>query len=141
MPFVRHSQSAEAIAAFHTAQQERRTAVFLCFGSEDPTTGESWCPDCVVADPVIRGAVAAGAPGAVIHECPVGLRSAWKGNSAHPLRQDPGFRLERIPTLIRLDGGVETGRLVEAACSDRSAVTAFLSGLNTATAATQKDTN
>ena len=29
----------------------------LFVASEDPETGQTWCPDCNAADPVIRGAI------------------------------------------------------------------------------------
>lgn len=95
----------------------------LFFGSEVPETGESWCPDCVMADPVIRGTLAAiGARPVHLVECPVGERAAYKGNAAHPYRTHPRVRLERIPTLLRWEGEREVGRLVEGECLDPSAL-------------------
>lgn len=126
MPFVRCPTPADAQAAFDRTVVAAGDALFLFFGSEDPGTGASWCPDCVTADPVLRAAIAATAPGLPTYECPVGARSAWKGVADHPYRVHPGFRVQRIPTLIRLRGGIEIGRLVEGPCSDRAAVAAFL---------------
>jgi hypothetical protein len=126
MPFVRCPTSADAQTALDRVVQAQGDALFLFFGSEDPVTGASWCPDCVTADPVLRATIKATAPGLSVHECPVGLRSAWKGNMAHPYRVHPAFHLARIPTLIRFQRGIDIGRLVEASCADPAAVRAFL---------------
>lgn len=126
MPFVRCPAPADAEAAHARVVAGQADALFLFFGSADPGTGESWCPDCVVADPVLRAAIARAAPGLSTYECPVGERSAWKGQAGHPYRVHPGFRVARIPTLVRYRAGLEIGRLVEAACAEPAAVTAFL---------------
>jgi thiol-disulfide isomerase/thioredoxin len=102
------------------------SALFVFFGSEDPATGASWCPDCVTADPVLRRACSELRPDLTLHECPVGERSAWKNQPAHPYRLDPDIRLARIPTLIRFDDGCERGRLVEGDCAQVGLVAAFL---------------
>jgi len=126
MPFIRCATPADAEAAYDRVVRDRLDALFLFFGSEDPGTGASWCPDCVVADPVLRATIAKVAPKLPVHECPVGARADWKGQAQHPYRVHPGFRVARIPTLIRFRGGLEIGRLVEAPCADVAAVTAFL---------------
>lgn len=43
------------------------------FGSSDPENGqmESWCSDCVIADPVIRRKILSIDPPATLVECPV----------------------------------------------------------------------
>lgn len=126
MPFVRCPTPDDAQAALDRVVQGQGDALFLFFGSEDPVTGASWCPDCVTADPVLRATLAASAPGLVVHECPVGARSAWKGRMDHPYRVHPAFHVARIPTLIRFQRGLDIGRLVEAACGERTAVQAFV---------------
>jgi hypothetical protein len=38
--------------------EKAKHAVFILFtGSKDPQTGQSWCPDCNVADPVIHNSM------------------------------------------------------------------------------------
>lgn len=101
-------------------------ALLIFFGSEDPQTGASWCPDCVTADPVLRAAIARTRPQTTLYECPVGLRSAWKNVPDHPYRLHPDLRIARIPTLIRWAHGCEVGRLVEGDCANPEAVAAFL---------------
>ncbi|HAT11024.1 MAG TPA: hypothetical protein DCS97_10620, partial [Planctomycetes bacterium] len=89
MPFVRCPTIADADAAHQRVVATQADALFLFFGSEDPVSGASWCPDCVTADPVLRATIAAQAPGLTVYECPVGARSAWKGVMDHPYRVHP----------------------------------------------------
>jgi hypothetical protein len=126
MPIVRCPDPAAVRTTLDTMKQAQGSALFLFFGSEDPVTGESWCPDCVTADPVLRSACVRLRPDLILHECPVGLRSDWKGKMDHPYRVDPDLRLARIPTLILFVGGIERGRLVEADCANPETVAAFL---------------
>ena len=127
MPIRRCATPEDVAATLDAVQTQQGEAFFVFFGSEDDETGESWCPDCVTADPVIRGTVTKMKPDVTLYECPVGVRSAWKAQPDHPFRVHPLWQLERIPTLVYLRGGVEVGRLVEASCSDEAAVSAFLS--------------
>lgn len=126
MPFVRCPTPADAQAALDRVVRTQADALFLFFGSADPATGASWCPDCVTADPVLRATISASAPHLTVYECPVGARSDWKGRADHPYRVHPAFRLARIPTLIRFAAGIDIGRLVEGPCADPAAVRAFL---------------
>lgn len=126
MPFVRCQTTIDTQAALDRVVKAQGDALFLFFGSEDPGSGESWCKDCVMADPVLRATIATAAPGLTVYECPVGARVDWKGQPDHPYRVHPTFHLQRIPTLIRLRGGIDIGRLVEASCADAAAVTAFV---------------
>jgi hypothetical protein len=126
MPFVRCQTTIDTQAALDRVVKAQGDALFLFFGSEDPGTGESWCKDCVMADPVLRATIATAAPGLTVYECPVGARVDWKGQLEHPYRVHPIFHVQRIPTLIRLRGGIDIGRLVEGPCADAAAVTAFV---------------
>ncbi len=128
MPIVRCSQPDETAAALAAVTGAGQSALFLFFGSEDPATGESWCPDCVTADPVLRRACASLRPDLALHECPVGERSAWKNMPGHPYRLHPIWRLQRIPTLVLVEGGCERGRLIESDCARLEVVEAFLTG-------------
>ncbi len=113
----------QALAHCREAGEE---ALFLFFGSEDPVSGVSWCPDCVTADPLLRTACGLLRPEVVLHECPVGTRGEWRDRSEHPYRQHPVWHLERIPTLVHLRGHCELGRLVEADCGDDVCLARFL---------------
>ncbi len=105
---------------------EQGSALFLFFGSENPGTGESWCKDCVIADPIIRSLCTQIRPDLTLYECPVGERSEWKDQADHPYRLHPQWHLERIPTLILIEDACERGRLGEADCQDPELVRAFL---------------
>jgi hypothetical protein len=126
MPFRRCATVADADAALATVRAQQGEAVFLFFGGEDPGTGISWCPDCVIADPVLRRTLAQARPDLAIYECPIATRADWKGGEPHPYRVHPAFRLARIPTAIRYVGGIEVARLVEGPCGDPAQVTAFV---------------
>ncbi|KNE71625.1 hypothetical protein AMAG_16183 [Allomyces macrogynus ATCC 38327] len=97
------------------------------FGTELPETGESFCPDCVVADPTIRRALLAHANSAnlTLVEVPIGDRASWR-SADNFYRAHEQIQLERIPTLIRwtADGAAE--RLVEDDCADADKLAAFL---------------
>ena len=126
MPIVRCSPPKEASAVLTRLQAEAGSALFLFFGAEDPQTGESWCPDCVTADPVLRRSITRLRPDLVLYESPVGARSEWKNRPEHPYRLHPVFRVARIPTLLFISAGSERGRLVEADCALPAVVEAFL---------------
>lgn len=126
MPISRLASAPEVDASLASLCAGQGSALYLFFGSEDPTTGTSWCPDCVIADPILRRACTTLRPDLVLYECPVGLRSEWKNQPQHPFRLHPTLRLARIPTLLFLEQGMERGRLVEADCSNATIVEAFL---------------
>lgn len=126
MPIVRCPSPAEAAAVADTLVATQGDALFLFFGAEDPQTGESWCPDCVTADPVLRRTIATTRRDLTVYECPVGQRADWKNQPQHPYRLHPLFRVARIPTLLFISKGVERGRLVEADCAQTRIVEAFL---------------
>ena len=126
MPFVRCSTPADAFAAAEALVKSGGEALFLFFGAENPQTGESWCPDCVTADPVLRRTISATRKDLTVYECPVGERADWKNKPEHPYRTHPLFAIARIPTLVHVAGGVVIGRLVEADCAVPERVAAFV---------------
>jgi Eukaryotic protein of unknown function (DUF953) len=126
MPIKRLASPTEVHAQITATIQQQGSALFVFFGSEDPQTGVSWCKDCVTADPILRSACVSKRPDLTLFECPVGERSEWKQQPKHPYRLHPALRLERIPTLIFIEHGVERGRLVEADCAQIDVVVPFL---------------
>ena len=126
MPIMRCATPAEASTVADTLVARQGSALFLFFGAEDPQTGDSWCPDCVTADPILRRTIAATRKDLTVYECPVGQRSDWKNQPTHPYRLHPLFRVARIPTLLFVENGTERGRLVEADCAQVAVVEAFL---------------
>lgn len=127
MAIKRCATPEELETVWKTLSAEQGSALFAFFGSEDPGTGESWCKDCVTADPIMRALCTQLRPELTLYECPVGERSEWKDQADHPYRVHPQWHLERIPTLILIEQGCERGRLGEADCQDPDLVKAFLS--------------
>jgi hypothetical protein len=126
MPIQRCATPEELAPVLDQLARTRGSALLLCFGSEDPATGASWCQDCITADPVLRSACSRLRPELTLYECPVGPRSAWRGQPNHPYRQHALLHLQRIPTLILIEQGCERGRLVEGDCAQPDLVRAFL---------------
>ncbi|KAH6577932.1 hypothetical protein BASA50_003850 [Batrachochytrium salamandrivorans] len=96
----------------------------LFFGTEVSTTGESWCPDCVIADPLIRRTIAR-IPDAVLVEAPAGGRGAEYKGSLY--RSHPDIKLVAVPTLILWGKQGPKKRLVEVDCSNPSLLDEFIS--------------
>ncbi|KAI9253821.1 hypothetical protein BDA99DRAFT_164254 [Phascolomyces articulosus] len=104
--------------------QEHSPVFVLFFGNELPETSESWCPDCVIADPRVRKAVLDHAPSnSALIEAPVGLRDEWR-SSTNAYRSR--FSLTAIPTLFHWTKNGPGERLVEADCADASKLQAFV---------------
>nr|ADD38068.1 Thioredoxin domain-containing protein 17 [Lepeophtheirus salmonis] len=84
------------------------TLAVLFTGSIDPSSGKSWCPDCVVAEPIVDSVMK---DKTEVHflRVFVGPRDFWKDPQC-PFRTNPDTRLKSIPTLIiwksqsKLDG-------------------------------------
>ena len=84
---------------------------FLLFlADKDPSTSRSWCPDCVVAEPVIYEKLGATSDEVILLRAYVGDRPTWR-NPSHPWRVDPRFKLRGVPTLIRWENDAIIGRL------------------------------
>lgn len=99
--------------------KETQTKVYvLFFADEIPETGLSWCPDCVEAKPLVDDFIKAidKSNAAFLITVLVGRGEKFRTN---PLRLDPGFQLEKVPTLIQwnpISNRVER-RLVESQVS------------------------
>eukprot|EP00030_Apusomonadida_sp_AF-17_P008113 a846922_27.p1 GENE.a846922_27~~a846922_27.p1 ORF type:complete len:160 (+),score=55.38 a846922_27:71-481(+) len=99
----------------------------IFFGSEDPGTGESWCSDCVVADPLIRSSIRKLAPSATLFECPVGDRAAYKGMADHAYRVHAQIKLQAVPQFMCWTArGPIGGALVEEECHTAENVEGFI---------------
>ncbi|XP_069673608.1 thioredoxin domain-containing protein 17 [Periplaneta americana] len=73
--------------------------VYVFFSGSKDSTGKSWCPDCVVAVPVLEKALETAED---IHFVYVGVgdRAYWKDPNC-PFRTDKRLRLKCVPTLIK----------------------------------------
>ncbi|KAK1382747.1 thioredoxin-like protein Clot [Heracleum sosnowskyi] len=86
-------------------------ANFILFLADiDPATSQSWCPDCVRAEPVIYKKLEASSDDVALLKAYVGDRPTWR-NSQHPLRIDSQFKLKGVPTLILWENDEIKGRL------------------------------
>ncbi|XP_074658113.1 thioredoxin domain-containing protein 17-like [Tubulanus polymorphus] len=75
--------------------------LFVLFtGAADPASGESWCPDCVKADPVIERNLAHLPEDSVFVKCIVGDRPTWK-DPQNEFRKHPKTLIKGIPTLLK----------------------------------------
>jgi len=83
---------------------------FVIFYASRDESGRMWCPDCRdVEDITARTfAPADGPSGLIIY---VGQRPEWK-TERNKFRSAP-WRIESIPTIVKLKDGAEVGRLVE----------------------------
>ncbi|KAJ1662183.1 hypothetical protein IW140_006121 [Coemansia sp. RSA 1813] len=116
-----------------TEAATQSNAVFvLFFGRETPETNESWCPDCVVADPFIRKAIST-VENSILLEVPIDRSTATTSPTA-VFRQREDIRLEKVPTLLRWTAsGPSSIRLVEDECHTEEGIAEFAAktdGLN-----------
>ncbi|CCD72483.1 Thioredoxin domain-containing protein 17 [Caenorhabditis elegans] len=102
-----------------------KRVVALFTGSKILTTGESWCPDCVVAEPVVEEVIKdAAVAGLDVHFVTVfvGNREVWR-DPAVGFRTDPTLKLTCIPTLLEV--GNKAKRLLERQIANKHLVKDF----------------
>ncbi|KPI86700.1 hypothetical protein ABL78_4216 [Leptomonas seymouri] len=85
---------------------QRAAVMIFLAGSTDPTTGVSWCPDCVPAKSQVAAKFAElqenfGEERAFFVQLPV-ERPGYLGNPEYPYRKHPLLKLAGVPTLIVL---------------------------------------
>lgn len=88
----------------HSSAQTIAVLLYIT-GSNDPSTGQSWCPDCVDAKLPVQKKFAAlrqiYGDGAIFVECPV-ERAAYLGNPAYLYRTHPSLLVKGVPTILLL---------------------------------------
>lgn len=87
--------------------------IFVLFSGSKDASGKSWCPDCVVAEPVVKGALTKAPEDAVFLYVGVGGRDFWKDPMCI-FRTDPRTKLKSVPTLMKVGG---PQRLQEEQCA------------------------
>ncbi|KAK7070649.1 hypothetical protein SK128_022704 [Halocaridina rubra] len=87
--------------------------IFVLFSGSKDANGKSWCPDCVVAEPVVKGALDKAPDDAIFLYVGVGPRDFWKDRN-NVFRTDARTKLKSVPTLM-LFGGPQ--RLEEEQCA------------------------
>ncbi len=91
--------------------EKKDLLVLLFTGTPFPGTKQSWCPDCVTADPLVAASISdAKAAGrhVVLIECLV-ERGSYIGNPGYLYRTHPFVQLPCIPTLLVLEASTEEG--------------------------------
>uniref|UniRef100_A0A8C7KDS9 Thioredoxin domain-containing protein 17 n=1 Tax=Oncorhynchus kisutch TaxID=8019 RepID=A0A8C7KDS9_ONCKI len=84
---------------FCKAVSERKGKdIFAYFSGDKDAQGMSWCPDCVEAEPVVRGEMSHLPEGSVFIYCQVGERPYWKDPNN---KFKKTLKLSGVPTLIR----------------------------------------
>ena len=96
--------SAEGFADFQTQVadlQSKFDTVLVLFSGTKDSDGRSWCPDCVVAEPVVGQVVDAIRQDNVAYlYVGVGDRAFWKDPNCI-FRTDDKTKLKSVPTLIK----------------------------------------
>ncbi|KAJ1654205.1 hypothetical protein IWQ61_005826 [Dispira simplex] len=94
----------------------------LFFGREEGPANESWCPDCVIAEPLVRQALVK-LGRVTLLEFPLDRRT----NRQEPYWRSDVVTITAIPTLVRCDTlGLTSQALVEADCYDPVKLSRFL---------------
>lgn len=86
-------------------------ALFLA--SIDPSTNESWCPDCRAVFPLLNRLLSTSESAVTFLWCYVGSREEWKNQPENPFRLHEIVKVKCVPTLIRFEEGRERERLEE----------------------------
>ena len=85
--------------------------IFCFFCGDKDENGKSWCPDCVISEPVVRGCLnKVGDSDIVFVYCAVGERDYWK-DKTNDFRSHSALKLTGVPTLLKW--GNPSQKLVE----------------------------
>jgi len=91
--------------------QQRKSFFVYIYGSHD-YTGQSWCSDCNLARPNVEDAkkiIKNKRYEKEIYFLSLPIEKIYMDD----LKEDPIIQLERVPTLIYYENGIERGRLIE----------------------------
>jgi len=95
---------------FELSSYESVKQNFVIFYASRDDDGNMWCPDCRIVEDLIERTFAPvnGPSGLIVY---VGQRIEWK-TEANFFRAAP-WRIQSIPTVVKLQGAKEDGRLVD----------------------------
>ena len=99
----------ESPDAFDAIFNSYNGVVLVLFRASNNESGQSWCPDCVAADPYISTAIE-NHRDTVFLLCSVGPEESYPD---HPYRTMPNAKIICVPTLIRYQDKIEVTRLEE----------------------------
>lgn len=92
--------------AFKKMANTNEKFIVIFTGSNKEGTNESWCPDCVVANPTIKKLIDAGTR-PVLHG--IVTPKEWLGNASHPYRTN--YQAAGVPTVILYKGNTALHRV------------------------------
>ncbi|KAH7643603.1 thioredoxin domain-containing protein [Dermatophagoides farinae] len=100
--------------------------LILLFTGTKKANGKSWCPDCVVADPIIESVVKETTEdqNMIFATVMVGDLPSWK-SSDNGFRKHPKFAINCVPTLVNVPLNI---RLEEGGCADKTLVKKLFEG-------------
>ncbi|CAH0406305.1 unnamed protein product [Chilo suppressalis] len=105
----------EEFAKYTESIDPNGAPVFFFFSGSKLPDGNSWCPDCVEAEPVVKAYLNELQKEVIFAYVDVGDREYWK-DRACPFRTDNRTKLMVIPTLIKWKG---VQRLEGSQCNKR----------------------
>jgi len=110
----------EGFEAFKAKSEElaKKGDLFVLFSGSKNEAGESWCPDCVVAYPVVMDCVEKVDDDASFLYVGVGGRDFWKDPNC-VFRTAKETQLKSVPTLMKWG---TPQRLQEEQCADKNMV-------------------
>ncbi|KAG8199026.1 hypothetical protein JTE90_021041 [Oedothorax gibbosus] len=100
-------------------ENSKSDSLFVLFSGAKNSRGESWCPDCVAAEPIIEEGLKIAPESSVFIYCSVGDRNYWK-NPNNEFRKDEKFKLTSVPTLMKWN---TARRLDDEQCKSAALVT------------------
>ncbi|KAH7731217.1 thioredoxin domain containing protein [Aphelenchoides avenae] len=111
---------------FTKAKEAAKGRTLVLFTGSKLPSGESWCPDCVEAEPIIEKTILEqnSAVDLEFVTCYVGQRDPWKDKS-NKFRTDESLKISSIPTLVEL--GVKGKRLTGEQLTNANLVKDFFS--------------
>ncbi|KAJ1944929.1 hypothetical protein FBU59_002459 [Linderina macrospora] len=124
MKCVRVLEPTEFDAKVNDALAQSESVFVLFFGREAPETNESWCPDCVIADPTVRKVVNT-VPNSILLEVPVD-RKTEVASPTNIFRTREDIKLGPIPTLLKWTKAGPGNRLVEEECFEEANIAKFV---------------
>lgn len=116
------SSWAEYVATAEESQVRVGTFFAYFYGNNEPATKKSWCPDCVLAEPVVAAGLKLVPETAEVIRVAVGERAAWK-DQANVYRKE--LHVKSIPTVLKFQDGEETGRLEDLDCAAPEKINSF----------------
>jgi len=118
-------RTAEFIPVADKLFAEKKTFLALFKGAVD-SHGQSWCSDCVAAEPTIKSVLLplAKKKNIPVYTVDVGQREEWK-DKQNPLRVHSGLKVDCVPTAIFVHDGVARERLREGDLTNRELIEAM----------------